>query len=95
MEMKALKGSIKGQVFAGRPNLKSKYKVENDDMNINNIVVSVAEYPRNPKAVGRKFKLGKIDDDHPLKVNVRKAWDAASKNPAQNKSKAPKPPGGK
>lgn len=67
--------SIKGKVFAGKPRLKSKYKVENDDMNINNIVVSVVEYPRDPKAVGRKFKLGKIDDDHALKVNVRKAWD--------------------
>ena len=61
-----------GKVFDGRPALKSKYKISKDAMNINDIEVEVVEYPRDKSAVGRKFKLGKLNDDHPLKANIRK-----------------------
>lgn len=64
-------------VVKGRQNLKSEYIILNDDPDINKIRVQVKSYKNNPKhkAIGYKFLLSKIKDDHPLKVNVKKIID--------------------
>ena len=64
-------------IVKGRPNLKSEYIILNDDPDINKIRVKVKSYKNNPKhkAIGYKFLLSKIKDDHPLKVNVKKIID--------------------
>ena len=63
-------------IVKGRPNLKSEFLVLNDDPDIDKIRVRVVAYKDNPnhRAIGTEFTVKQLDmdDDHPLKVNLRK-----------------------
>lgn len=82
-------------IVKGRPNLKSEFLVLNDDPDIDKIRVRVVAYKGNPNhsAIGDEFivKQFDIDDDHPLKVNLRKVMDA---KPASKDEEKPRGPGG-
>ena len=69
-----------GVTFAkGRPNLKSEYTILNVDQDINKIKVKVKAYgPQgaNHPNVGRILSLKDVEDNHPLKINVKKLIDA-------------------